>query len=248
MEQKKFKKINTKKRFVADGVFHAELNEFLSKVLGTEGYAGIEINASSMYTQIRIQAANHKTLLEKQSKRIREIQSLIEKRYGYNQEDSKVIVSVKPINYDRNLCAAFNVEQLKLKLLKSTPVRMAANNVLGTVMRRGGAIGCEVIISGKIRGQRACSQKYTMGYQISTGQPKNDFIDVAIRHVELRQGILGLKVKIMRGVERIQGGKTIVMPDYFKIHEPKEDPLRVKDVQPSVVSAQKRGDEQQEQQ
>jgi hypothetical protein len=51
----------------------------------------------------------------------------------------------------------------------------------------------------------------------------------------------------MRGVERIQGGKTIVMPDYFKIHEPKEDPLRIKEITPNVVSTQRR-EEQQEQQ
>merc|ERR1712127_59539 len=82
-------------------------------------------------------------------------------------------------------------------LHKGTPIRMAANNIMGTVMRRGGATGCEVMISGKIRGQRAKAQKYTAGYQISTGQPKKDFIDLAVRHVELRQGILGLKVKIM---------------------------------------------------
>ena len=41
---------------------------------------------------------------------------------------------------------------------------MAANNIMGTVMRRGGATGCEVIISGKIRGQRAKAQKYNAGY------------------------------------------------------------------------------------
>merc|ERR1712037_340490 len=80
-------------------------------------------------------------------------------------------------------------------------VRLAANNILGTVMRRGGAIGCEVIVSGKVRGQRAKAQKYTQGYQVSTGQPKYDFIDSATRSVELRQGVIGLKVKIMQGTE-----------------------------------------------
>ena len=34
---------------------------------------------------------------------------------------------------------------------------------------------------------------------IHSGQPVNDFIDSATRHVLLRQGVLGIKVKIMRG-------------------------------------------------
>jgi len=110
---------------------------------------------------------------------------------------------------------------------------MAANNIMGTVMRRGGATGCEIIVSGKIRGQRAKAQKYNAGYQVSTGQPKKDFIDVAIRHVELRQGILGIKVKIMQGVEIGTGATKKVMPDFIKILDPKDDDSNIV---PGVIS------------
>merc|ERR1712223_1876047 len=127
-----------------------------------------------------------------------EIKSLIEKRYNFNDTDNKVDLAIKPVPYDRNLCAAANVETLKYKLLTGTPVRMAANNILGTVMRRGMAIGCEVIVSGKVRGQRAKAQKYAQGYQVSTGQPKYDFIDSATRSVELRQGFLVSRSRLCR--------------------------------------------------
>jgi len=90
-------------------------------------------------------------------------------------------------------------------------------------MRRGLAKGCEVIISGKVRGQRAKSQKYKSGFLVSTGQPKLDFVDIAIRHVELRQGVLGVKVKIMGDNERATGKYKKIMPDFVKIHEPKDD-------------------------
>merc|ERR1711994_495402 len=223
MAERGVKKINTKKKFVADGVFQAELNEFLQKTLGMEGYAGIEVRATSVNTEIRGRAAKCNELLNKQTRKVKEIKSLIEKRYNFNDSDNKVDLSIKPVPYDRNLCAAANVETLKFKLLTGTPVRLAANNILGTVMRRGGAIGCEVIVSGKVRGQRAKAQKYTQGYQVSTGQPKYDFIDSATRSVELRQGVIGLKVKIMQGTEIRTGPTTTkVMPDFIKIHEPKD--------------------------
>ena len=77
-----------------------------------------------------------------------------------------------------------------------------------------------------------------MGYQISTGQPKNDFIDIAIRHVNMRQGVLGLKVKIMMALERKdKKGEIKVMPDYIKIHEPKDDE---RDIVPGVQFATRR--------
>jgi small subunit ribosomal protein S3e len=58
------------------------------------------------------------------------------------------------------LCASAQAENLKFKLLNGTPVRVAANNIMALVMRTGEAKGVEVIISGKIRGQRAKTQKY----------------------------------------------------------------------------------------
>lgn len=236
-EEKRVRRINTKKKFVADGVFQAELNEFLTRCLGMEGYAGIEVRATSMSTEIRVKATKTKEILEKSARKVRELKSLIEKRYNFNDVDNKVELAIKPLPYDRNLCAAAQAENLKYKLLGGTPVRLAANNILASVMRRGGAKGCEVIISGKVRGQRAKSQKYKQGYLVSTGQPKLIFVDEAVRHVELRQGVLGIKVKIMPDTERVIGKYRKIMPDYVKIHEPKEEAYEIK---PDAIAAQQR--------
>ena len=234
------KKINTKKKFVADGVFQAELNEFLQKTLGIEGYAGIEVRATSANTEIRVRAAKCDDLLKNSVRKVKEIKSLIEKRYNFNDTDNKVDLAIKPLPYEKSLCAAANVETLKYKLLTGTPVRMAANNILGTVMRRGNAIGCEVIVAGKVRGQRAKAQKYAQGYQISTGQPKTDFIDYAVRSVELRQGVLGLKVKIMAATKLRRNGVEKVMPDFIQIVEPKDDDNKA---EPEVISTVQKDDQ-----
>lgn len=71
---------------------------------------------------------------------------------------------------------------------------------------------------------------------ISTGQPKLDFIDVAVRHVQLRQGVLGVQVKIMMDNERAVGKYKKVMPDFVKIHEPKEES---NDIKPDAISNQR---------
>ena len=234
---RRVKRINTKKKFVADGVFQAELNEFLERTLGMECYAGIEVRATSMSTEIRIKATKAKEILEKSGRKVRELKSLIEKRYNFNDIDNKVELAIKPLPYDKNLCASAQAENLKYKLLGGTPVRLAANNILASVMRRGGAKGCEIIISGKIRGQRAKSQKYKQGYLVSTGQPVLEFVDVAVRHVELRQGILGVKVKIMQDTEKAVGKYKKIMPDFVKIHEPKDESH---DIKPEVISAAQR--------
>ena len=50
-----------------------------------------------------------------------------------------------------------------------------------------GAKGCEVIVSGKLRAQRAKSMKFKDGYMVSSGNPVHEYIDAATRHVMLRQ-------------------------------------------------------------
>lgn len=59
---------------------------------------------------------------------------------------------------------------------------------------------------------------------IHSGQPAEDFIDTATRHVLLRQGVLGIKVKIMRGSDPDgKSGPQKSLPDTVTIIEPKEE-------------------------
>lgn len=59
---------------------------------------------------------------------------------------------------------------------------------------------------------------------IHSGQPAKDFIDTATRHVLLRQGVLGIKVKIMRGSDpEGKSGPQKSLPDTVTILEPKEE-------------------------
>merc|ERR1712110_606810 len=84
--------------------------------------------------------------------------------------------------------------------------------------------GCEVVISGKLRAQRAKVMKFKDGYLISTGEPKKHYIDAAVRHVLMRQGVLGVKVTIMLAYDpEGKMGTKMMMPDAVVIHEPKED-------------------------
>lgn len=63
----------------------------------------------------------------------------------------------------------------------------ACYGVLRFIMESG-AKGCEVVVSGKLRGQRAKSMKFVDGLMIHSGDPTNDYVETAVRHVLLRQG------------------------------------------------------------
>merc|ERR1712110_1320639 len=87
-----------------------------------------------------------------------------------------------------------------------------------------GAKGCEVVISGKLRGQRAKAMKFTDGLMIHTGHPVTEYVDTAVRHVLLRRGVLGVKVKILKPYDETgMNGPKLLYPDIVTILEPKEE-------------------------
>ncbi len=73
--------VSKKRKFVADGLFYAELNEFLQNELGEDGYAGVEVRVTPMRTEIIIRATRTQMVLGEKGRRIRELTSLVQKRF-----------------------------------------------------------------------------------------------------------------------------------------------------------------------
>ncbi|KAG6586486.1 40S ribosomal protein S3-1, partial [Cucurbita argyrosperma subsp. sororia] len=212
--------MSKKRKFVADGVFFAELNEVLTRELAEDGYSGVEVRVTPMRTEIIIRATRTQNVLGEKGRRIRELTSVVQKRFKF--PENSVELYAEKVN-NRGLCAIAQAESLRYKLLGGLAVRRACYGVLRFVMESG-AKGCEVIVSGKLRAQRAKSMKFKDGYMISSGQPVRDYIDSAVRHVLLRQGVLGIKVKIMLDWDpKGKQGPTTPLPDVVVIHSPKEE-------------------------
>jgi len=55
--------ISKKRKFIADGVFYAELNEFLSRELAEQGYSGVEVKVTPARTEVIIRATRTKEVL-----------------------------------------------------------------------------------------------------------------------------------------------------------------------------------------
>merc|ERR1712193_238344 len=182
--------VSKKRKFVADGVFYAELNELLVRELAEYGYSGVEVRQTPARHEIIIRATRTQNVLGEKGRRIRELTAVVQKRFNF-PTGSVELYAEKVLN--RGLCAVAQAESLRYKLLGGLAVRRACYGVLRFIMESG-TLGCEVIVSGKLRGQRAKSMKFSDGYMIAAGDPMRAYIDGAVRHVLLRQGVLGIKV------------------------------------------------------
>jgi len=212
--------ISKKRKFIADGVFYAELNELLTRELAEEGYSGVEVRVTPTRQEIIIRATKTQNVLGERGRRIRELTAVVQKRFNF-PEGAVELYAEKVAS--RGLCAIAQCESLRYKLLGGLAVRRACYGVVRFVMDAG-AKGIEVVVSGKLRGARAKSMKFTDGFMVHSGQPTKDFIDTAVRHVLLRQGVFGVKVKIMLNSDPTgKLGPKNPLPDVVSILEPKDE-------------------------
>ncbi|KAJ7327726.1 40S ribosomal protein S3 [Desmophyllum pertusum] len=174
--------ISKKKKFVADGVFKAELNEFLTRELAEDGYSGVEVRVTPIRTEIIILATRTQNVLGEKGRRIRELTSVVQKRFGFPEgtvehgPQKQLITSSTFLSVvwqkkwqHEVICAIAQCESLRYKLIGGLAVRRACYGVLRFIMESG-AKGCEVVVSGKLRGQRAKSMKFVDGLMIHSGE------------------------------------------------------------------------------
>ena len=176
------KAISKKRKCVADGVFYAELNELLQRELAEDGYSGVEVRHTPMRWEIIIRATHPQQVLGEKGQRIRELSSIVQKRFQFSETGVELYAERVQ---NRGLCAQAQAESLKFKLLGGLAVRRAAYGIVRFVMEQG-AKGCEVIVCGKLRAQRAKVMKFKEGYMIKTGSIRDQYVVKAVRHVRYR--------------------------------------------------------------
>ncbi|KAI3931604.1 hypothetical protein MKW92_011206 [Papaver armeniacum] len=112
--------MSKKRKFVADGVFFAELNEVLTRELAEDGYSGVEVRVTPMRTEIIIRATRTQNVLGEKGRRIRELTSVVQKRFKF--PENSVELYAEKVN-NRGLCAIAQAESLRYKLLGGLAVR-----------------------------------------------------------------------------------------------------------------------------
>lgn len=129
--------ISKKKKFVADGVLYAELNELLTRELAEEGYSGVEVRVTPSKTEVVIRATRTQSVLGEKGRRIRELTAVVQKRFAFPENSVELFVE-KVAN--RGLCAIAQAESLRYKLVGGLAVRRACYGVLRFVMENGAKV------------------------------------------------------------------------------------------------------------
>jgi small subunit ribosomal protein S3 len=179
------------KRFISESIKNAEIDEFLQKKLERAGYGGVNLSKTPLGTHVVIYAMRPGIVIGRGGETIRELASVLEQNFKVaNPQISVSEIEVPELN-------AFVVaSRVTSALQKGIHFRRAGFWALNQVMEAG-ALGCEIVISGKLRTERARFEKFRAGYFPRCGEPAIRQMRKTEAHVQLKPGMFGVKVKIM---------------------------------------------------
>jgi ribosomal protein uS3 len=215
----KAQKCTRVRRIVETGLFYAELNELLTRELAVDGYGGCEVRLTPSRTEIIVKASNTQIFTDNKGRRLQELRLMVQKRWGIKDESLEIFIDRIQI---RGLSALNQLESLRFKLVNRIPARRAAYSIIRFVMDAH-ALGCEVVVAGKMRSARAQALKFRDGYMVKSGDPREKFVVRAVGHIPMKQAVVGIRVSIMLPTDpRGLNGPKEQRPDVVTVNEPKQ--------------------------
>lgn len=191
------------KKFVREGYVKASLDEYFAKQLNRAGYGGMEVNRTPMGTQITVYAEKPGMVIGKAGKVIRKLTRDIDRMYDLDNPQIDAQEVRKP-----ELNAQMMATRLASSIERGWYFRKAGHNAMRAIMTAG-ALGCEIVISGKLTGARSRTEKIVQGYIKHAGKPAEDIVDEGFAVAVKKLGTLGCKVRIIP--------PGAVLPDSFKL-------------------------------
>jgi small subunit ribosomal protein S3 len=192
-------------QFIDNGLQRTQIDRFFEDELGRAGYGGMDIAKTPMGTQIVLKAEKPGMVIGKGGKNIRKITTTLEE--DFNLDDPQI--DVQEVD-EPDLNARIVADRLANALERGWYFRKAGHTTLERIMDAG-ALGAEIVLSGKVTGQRSRVEKFNEGYIKHNGEPAEEIVDHGQATAVMKLGTIGVDVKI------IPPGADL--PDDFQIAE-----------------------------
>jgi small subunit ribosomal protein S3 len=187
------------RKFVQDGLTKARINEYFTKQLERAGYGGMVINRTPMGTQITLFAEKPGMVIGKGGKTIHRLTN--DMSYIYNVDNPQIDVQEIKVP---ELNAQMMANRLANALERGWYFRKAGHNMLRRIMDSG-ALGCEIVLSGKFTGPRSKVSKMVEGYIKHAGKPAEELVDTGFATAVKKLGTIGCRVRIVQPGTELPG-------------------------------------------
>ncbi len=178
------------KNVIKNNFRNMELNEFLATALKDAGYGGVEVQKTPVGARITVYVTRPGLVIGRKGIGIKDLMTKIEQKFGLQNPQISVLEVTNPELNPHIMCN--RIAQL---IERGTAFRRAAMWSLNTIMNAG-ALGVEVVISGKLRTERAHFEKHTVGVVPKSGDIAGQIVTTGVSHVLTKMGLMGIQLRI----------------------------------------------------
>ncbi|MFC6940201.1 30S ribosomal protein S3 [Salinirubellus sp. GCM10025818] len=192
-------------QFIHDGIQRTKIDEFFHDELARAGYGGMDVAKTPMGTQIVLKAEKPGMVIGKGGKNIRKVTSELEERFDLDDPQ----IDVQEVD-EPDLNAQIVADRLANALERGWYFRKAGHTTIDRIMDAG-ALGAEIVLSGKVTGARSRVEKFNRGYIKHNGEPAESIVDRGTGVAVMKLGTIGVQVRIIP--------PNAELPDDFEVYE-----------------------------
>ena len=202
------------KNVIKDNYNMMLLKDYLRAAIKEAGFSHAEISKTPTGTRVALHVTRPGIVIGRKGSGIRELTEKLSTDFGLKNPQISVVEIDKP-----ELSPSVMCNRMASHLERGTAFRRATMWTLKQIMENG-AMGVQITISGKLRGDRSAFEKHTAGILPRAGHHADIIVDEDIAHVKTPMGLIGIRIRIARHEKYV--------PE-FELKEQKVKPRQIKD-------------------
>ena len=178
------------KNVIKDNYNMMLLKDYLRKQIKDAGFSHAEISKTPTGTRVALHVTRPGIVIGRKGSGIRELTERLEKDFGLKNPQISVNEIEKP-----DLSPSVMCTRMASHLERGTAFRRATMWTMKQIMESG-AMGVQITISGKLRGDRSAFEKHIAGILPRAGHHAEVIVDEDIAHVKTAMGLIGIRIRI----------------------------------------------------
>ncbi|MEE9150622.1 MAG: 30S ribosomal protein S3 [Thermoplasmata archaeon] len=183
--------MTSERKFVMENIRRYLLKEYLMRETRRAGFGGLDIQRTPMGTRVTLTIERPGLVIGRRGTSVKFLERSIEEKYNFDNPR----IEVQEVN-NPSLNAQIMAEKLASALERGWHFRRAGHSTVRRIMGAG-AKGCQVVISGKLTGQRHRVEKFKEGHIKFCGEPAIQWMEEGFAVAKKKLGVIGVKVQIM---------------------------------------------------
>lgn len=212
------------KNVIKDNYNMMLLKDYLREAIKDAGFSHAEISKTPVGTRVALHVTRPGIVIGRKGSGIRALTEKLASDFGLKNPQISVVEIEKP-----ELAPSVMCNRMASHLERGTAFRRATMWTLKQIME-GGAMGVQITISGKLRGDRSAFEKHTQGILPRAGHHAEIVVDEDIAHVQTAMGLIGVRIRIARK-ERLIPEFEMRTEKSRKEREAADDKIKIEEIE-----------------